>query len=122
MTEVVHYIEEEHYTLLHLNNGKVNSISHEVIDQFNKLLDKAEEQKKVVIITGKDGIFSAGFDLKTMTASPESALELVTKGSKLSLRMLSFPCPIIIACSGHAIAKGAFLFLSADFRIGVDGD
>jgi len=57
-----------------------------------------------------------------MTASPESAKELVTKGSKLSLRMLSFPQPIIVACSGHAIAKGAFLLLSADYRIGVEGD
>ena len=57
-----------------------------------------------------------------MTKSPESAKELVTKGSQLSLRMLSFPKPIVIACSGHAIAKGAFLLLSADYRIGVEGD
>jgi enoyl-CoA hydratase len=57
-----------------------------------------------------------------MTASPESAKELVTKGSQLSLRMLSFPQPIIVACSGHAIAKGAFLLLSVDYRIGVEGD
>jgi len=57
-----------------------------------------------------------------MTKSPESAKELVTKGSELSLRMLSFPQPIIIACSGHAIAKGAFLLLSSDYRIGVEGD
>jgi enoyl-CoA hydratase len=56
-----------------------------------------------------------------MAKSPESAKELVTKGSKLSLRMLSFPQPIIVACSGHAIAKGAFLLLSADYRIGVEG-
>ena len=57
-----------------------------------------------------------------MTKSPEAALELVTKGSQLSLRMLSFSKPIIIACNGHAIAKGAFLLLSADYRIGVEGD
>jgi enoyl-CoA hydratase len=57
-----------------------------------------------------------------MTKSPQSALELVTKGSTLSHRMLSFPLPIIIACSGHAIAKGAFLLLSADYRLGTEGD
>jgi enoyl-CoA hydratase len=32
--------------------------------------------------------------------------------------MLSFPFPIIGACTGHAIAKGAFLLLSCDHRIG----
>ena len=57
-----------------------------------------------------------------MTKSPEFAKGLVTKGSKLSYRMLSFPKPIIVACNGHAIAKGAFLLLSADYRIGVEGD
>jgi enoyl-CoA hydratase len=93
-----------------------------VIAGLNESLDAAEKENKVVILTGKSGIFSAGFDLKVMTASPESAKELVTKGSKLSLRMLSFPQPIIVACSGHAIAKGAFLLLSADYRIGVEGD
>jgi enoyl-CoA hydratase len=76
----------------------------------------------VVILTGQNGIFSAGFDLKVMKKSPESAKELVTKGSTLSLRMLSFSKPIIIACNGHAIAKGAFLLLSTDYRIGVEGD
>ena len=93
-----------------------------MIAGLNESLDAAEKESKVVILTGKSGIFSAGFDLKVMTASPESAKELVTKGSKLSLRMLSFPQPIIVACSGHAIAKGAFLLLSADYRIGITGD
>jgi enoyl-CoA hydratase len=122
MNEVVDYNSEEHYALITINNGKANAISHEVIEGINLSLDKALEEDKVVILTGQPGIFSAGFDLKVMTKSPDSAKELVTKGSKLSLRMLSFPKPIIIACNGHAVAKGAFLLLSVDYRIGVEGD
>lgn len=122
MNEFVSYQSEEKYAIITINNGKANAISHEVIAGLNESLDAAEKENKVVVLTGKSGIFSAGFDLKVMTASPESAKELVTKGSKLSLRMLSFPQPIIVACSGHAIAKGAFLLLSADYRIGVEGD
>jgi enoyl-CoA hydratase len=121
MNEFVTYKSEENYAIITFKNGKVNAISHEVIDGLNAGLNKAEKENKVVILTGQNGFFSAGFDLKVMTKSPESAKELVTKGSKLSLRMLSFSQPIIIACSGHAIAKGAFLLLSADYRIGVDG-
>ena len=122
MNEFVTYQSEENYVIITINNGKANAISHEVVAGLNAGLDKAEQEDKIVILTGTQGIFSGGFDLKVMKKSPESALELVTKGSKLSHRMLSFPKPIIIACNGHAIAKGAFLLLSADYRIGVEGD
>ncbi len=123
MTEsLVTVNEQEHFVLLTLNNGKANAINDDVIEQIHQGLDVAEAQNKVVILTGRDGILSGGFDLKIMKSSPKSAVELVTKGSKLSLRMLSFPQPIIIACNGHAVAKGAFLLLSADYRIGVAGD
>ncbi len=122
MNEFVTYKSEENYATITINNGKANAISHEVVAGLNAGLDKAEQDDKIVILTGTQGIFSGGFDLKVMTKSPESALELVTKGSRLSHRMLSFPKPIIVACNGHAIAKGAFLLLSSDYRIGVEGD
>lgn len=122
MNEFVIYQSEENYAVISIQNGKANAISHEVIEGIHACLDEAEKHQKVFILTGSSGIFSAGFDLKVMMKSPESAKELVTKGSELSLRMLSFPTPIIIACNGHAIAKGAFLLLSADYRIGVEGD
>ena len=122
MNEFVTYQSEDHFVVITIKNGKANAISHEVIHGLNRSLDKAQQENKVVILTGQNGIFSAGFDLKVMTKSSESAKELVIKGSKLSLRMLSFPQPIIVLCSGHAIAKGAFLLLSSDYRIGVAGD
>ena len=122
MNEFVTYQSEENYVIVTIKNGKANAISHNVIDGVNDCLDKAEQENKVVILTGQVGIFSAGFDLKVMTKSPEAAKELVTRGSQLSHKMLSFSQPIIIACSGHAIAKGAFLLLSADYRIGTEGD
>ncbi|MDP5105669.1 MAG: crotonase/enoyl-CoA hydratase family protein [Polaribacter sp.] len=122
MNEFVTYQSEEKYAIITIHNGKANAISHEVIAGLNLSLDKAEQDDKIVILTGTPGIFSGGFDLKVMSKSAASAKELVTKGSQLSLRMLSFSKPIIIACNGHAIAKGAFLLLSADYRIGVEGD
>ena len=122
MDECVKLTLEDNYLLITIDNGKANAISHEVLDAINNCLDLAEQGNKVVIITGKPGIFSGGFDLKVMKSSPKNALELVTKGSELSLRMLSFPTPIIVACNGHAIAKGAFLLLSSDYRIGASGN
>tara|TARA_R110002060_G_scaffold74589_1_gene83934 strand:+ start:1374 stop:2066 length:693 start_codon:yes stop_codon:yes gene_type:complete len=108
----------ENIATITLKNGKVNAISHQVITEINDALDQAETAGAVVILTSQPGIFSGGFDLKTMKESSASAVALVTAGSTLSRRMLSFPFPIIGACTGHAIAKGAFLLLSCDYRIG----
>ena len=121
MSQFTSYQEEEKYVIITLKNGKANAISAEVIDELNKHLDKAEADKKVVILTGTEGMFSAGYDLKTMTKSPKDATQLVTQGSTLALRMLSFPMPIIVASTGHSLAKGAFLLLCADYRIGTEG-
>ncbi|PSS46575.1 crotonase/enoyl-CoA hydratase family protein [Pseudomonas sp. BBP2017] len=121
MSELITYHLEDGIATLTLNNGKVNAISPDVIAAFNAALDQAVQDRAVVIITGQPGILSGGYDLKVMTAGPKEAVSLVTAGSTLARRMLSHPFPIIVACPGHAVAKGAFLLLSADYRIGVEG-
>ena len=121
MSDLVSYQLDDGIATLTLNNGKVNAISPDVIAAFNAALDQSEKDRAVVIVTGQPGILSGGYDLKVMTSSPEAASSLVTQGSTLARRMLSHPFPIIVACPGHAIAKGAFQLLSADYRIGVEG-
>lgn len=118
---LVDTIIEDNIATITINNGKVNVISPQVVEEINEGLDQAEAAGAIVIITGQPGILSGGYDLKTMQISAESATSLVTSGSKLTRRMLAFPLPIIVACSGHAIAKGAFLLLCADYRIGCNG-
>ena len=121
MSDLISYQLEDGIATLTLNNGKVNAISPDVIAAFNAALDQAVQDRAVVIITGQPGILSGGYDLKVMTSGPQNAVALVTAGSTLARRMLSHPFPIIVACPGHAIAKGAFILLSADYRIGVEG-
>ncbi|TWR82613.1 crotonase/enoyl-CoA hydratase family protein [Pseudomonas saxonica] len=121
MSDLISYQLDDGVATLTLSNGKVNAISPEVISAFNAALDQAEKDRAVVIITGQPGILSGGYDLKVMTASPEQAIELVSQGSSLARRLLSHPFPVVVACPGHAVAKGAFLLLSVDYRIGVEG-
>jgi len=121
MSDLISYQLEDGIATLTISNGKVNAISPDVIVAFNAALDQAVQDRAVVIITGQPGILSGGYDLKVMTSSPQNAVALVTAGSTLARRMLAHPYPIIVACPGHAIAKGAFILLSADYRIGVEG-
>ena len=121
MSDLVQYSLHDGVATLTLANGKVNAVSPAVIEAFNAALDLAQAAEAVVIVTGQPGILSGGYDLKVMASGPQAAIDLVAAGSTLARRMLAHPQPIIVACSGHAVAKGAFLLLSADYRLGVDG-
>ena len=121
MSELVTCQIADQIATITIQNGKVNAISHQVVDELNQALDQAELAQAVVLLTGQGGMFSGGYDLNVMRDSMTAAMALVEKGSTLARRMLSFPYPVIVACSGHAVAKGAFLLLAADYRIGVDG-
>ncbi len=121
MSDLISYQLDDGIATLSLNNGKVNAISPDVIAALNAALDRAEQDKAIVIITGQPGILSGGYDLKVMTSGPQNAINLVAAGSTLARRMLAHPFPIIVACPGHAVAKGAFILLSSDYRIGVEG-
>ncbi|HDZ39173.1 MAG TPA: crotonase/enoyl-CoA hydratase family protein [Marinobacter sp.] len=122
MTDFVEYTLNDGVATIVIRNGKANALSHEVFEELNQALDRAEQDKAVVILTGQPGIFSGGYDLKEMQKGPEEATALVTVGSTFTRRLAAFPLPVIGACSGHAIAKGAFIMLSVDYRIGVEGN
>ncbi|WP_152208200.1 crotonase/enoyl-CoA hydratase family protein [Marinobacter changyiensis] len=121
MTDLVNYQLSDGIATIVISNGKANALNHEVFDALNQALDRAEEDKAVVILTGQPGIFSGGYDLKEMQKGPKEASALVSTGSRLTRRLAAFPLPVIGACSGHAIAKGAFILLSVDHRIGIEG-
>jgi enoyl-CoA hydratase len=121
MNDLVSYQLEDGIATLTLDNGKVNAVSPDVIAAFHAALDRAVADEAIVIITGTPGMFSGGYDLKVMMSGPENAIALVAAGSGLARRMLAHPFPIIVACTGHAVAKGSFILLSADYRVGVDG-
>lgn len=108
--------------LIAMDDGKSNVVSPAMIKQLNQALDQAEQANAVVVLTGRSGIFSAGFDLKILKSSVKDAFNMLIGGFKLSRRLLGFPTPVVIACNGHAMAMGAFLLLSGDYRIGTKGD
>lgn len=105
-----------------MDDGKANVLSHAMWDELEAAFDQAEAAKAIVVLQGRAGIFSGGFDLKEMGKGPENALILTSRGSKMARRILSFPTPVIGVSTGHCIAMGAFLMLACDYRIGAAGD
>jgi enoyl-CoA hydratase len=121
MGTVVSYALDGRIATIGLDDGKVNVLSPALLAELDAALDQAEGERAVVVLTGREGVLSAGFDLGVLRAGGPDALGMVRAGFELALRLLSFPTPVIIACSGHAIAMGVFLLLSGDYRIGAAG-
>ena len=105
-----------------MDDGKANVLSHAMWDELDAAFDQAEEAEAIVVLQGRAGIFSGGFDLKEMGKGPENAILLTSRGSKMARRILSFATPVIAVSTGHCIAMGAFLMLACDYRIGAAGD
>ncbi len=95
MTELVSYELKDGVATIAISNGKANALSQEVFEGLNAALDRAEQDKAVVILTGQPGVFSAGYDLKEMQKGPKEAAALVKTGSSFTRRLAAFPLPII---------------------------
>ncbi len=121
MSDIVTYELEQPICTITLDDGKVNCLSPQMLDEINGALDQAEKDGSAVVLTGRPGKFSAGFDLAVVGRGGDEAVGMLIGGFRLAERLLSFPMPVVIACTGHALAMGSFLLLSADYRIGADG-
>lgn len=121
MSNLVSYHEAGPAAIVTMDDGKVNALSMAMFGEVNAALDRAGQAGATVVLAGREGIFSAGFDLKVLRAGGPQAAALVQAGFELSARLLAFPAPVVVACTGHAVAMGAFLLLSGDFRIGAAG-
>ena len=123
MDQLVTYTLDGSTATIAMDDGKVNALSPRMLGEIGAAFDRArDDPATVVVLTGRPGTFSAGFDLKVMRSDVVAALDMIIAGFRLAEKILSFPKPVVIACTGHAIAMGSFLLLSGDHRIGTAGD
>jgi len=121
MSDLLTYEHRDGVARVTLDDGKVNALSIAMLRELHAALDQAESDEAVVVVGGREGFLSAGFDLKVFREEPERLGEMLRLGADLSERILAFPRPVLVASSGHAIAAGSFLLLAADARIAADG-
>ena len=120
MSQPVSYHFENGISTITLDDGKVNALSVAMQADINAALDKAEADGGIVVIVGNQKMFSAGFDLKVFQTGGDELKQMLIGGFMLSQRLMTFPTPVIAACTGHAMAMGFFLLLSCDYRVGVN--
>ena len=122
MTRSVHYDLQDGIATIRIDDGKRNALSPKVFEELYQAFDRARADRAMVILTGREAVFSAGFDLKVMKRGGAEALRMLRAGYRLPARVLAHPYPVVAACNGHVMAMGVFLMLSADYVIGSRGD
>ncbi len=121
MSDLTAYEQSDGIATITMDDGKVNALGVPMLRELHAAFDRAEGEDAIVILTGREGRFSAGFDLKVFSDTPEQLPEMLTLGARLCERILTFPRPVITACTGHGVAAGCFIQLPADLRLGVEG-
>jgi enoyl-CoA hydratase len=121
VTSLVSYDCTESIATLTMDDGKVNVLSPQMLEELGAALDSAEQEAGVVVLTGRTGRFSGGFDLAILRGGGQPAIDMLDTGFALAERLLRFPKPVVAACNGHAIAMAAFLLNSVDYRVGAAG-
>jgi enoyl-CoA hydratase len=104
-----------------IDDGKANAYSPDVLHEVAQALDKAQGEARAVVLAGRPGVFSAGYHLPTMRTSPAAMRDLLAQGGRLLMDLFVYPRPVVLACTGHAMAAGAVLLLAGDRRIGAEG-
>ena len=120
--EFVQYEQQDGVATIRIDDGKRNALAQPVLREISEAFDRAEADDATVILTGRDSVFSAGFDLHVMKRGGMNAIRMLRAGYILPARVLAYPRPVIAACNGHSMAMGVFLMLAADYIIGSRGD
>lgn len=118
---VVNFQLDATTAIIQMDDGKANALSEAMIAELGDALARAEREAKAIVLTGREDRFCAGFDLKVMMSGPDAARALLARGADLLMRLYGCPLPLVVACTGHALAGGALVVLTGDIRIGAAG-
>ena len=121
MADLASYTLDNKVAVVQMDDGKANALSRPMIDALVASLARAEEEASAIVLAGRPDRFCAGFDLRVMMSGPDAAKDLLRAGSDLLLALYGATIPLVIACTGHAMAGGALVVLTGDHRVGAAG-
>lgn len=110
--------------VLSLDRGRSNAINSEMVSELHQMIRNIENDDSIagLILTGKDGFFSAGLDLiELYNYNEEQIKEFWIEFLSLVTSMVSFKKPMIAAISGHSPAGGCVLAICCDYRVMAEG-
>ncbi len=116
--------QENQIKIIQLNREKANALNYDLLKSILNELNEIERDDSVkgIILTGKDGIFSAGLDIVELYDKDKEYMKnFWILFSNLLLKIYSYPKLVFSAISGHSPAGGTVISIMTDYRIMVKG-
>jgi enoyl-CoA hydratase len=127
MTDLVLYEVRPPAAHITLNRpDKLNALSAELFDQLEAALDRAaaDDDVKVVVLTGAGRAFSAGFDLSEEAADqPPTAVQwrgVLARDVEVTMQLWRLPKPTIAAVRGWCLAGGCEVAMACDMIVAAE--
>ena len=105
-----------------INRPKVNTINAEVLEGLDAAVTQLSDDRetRVVLVTGKGSIFSAGADLSQFFSNSVAFMEFSRKGARVFRRLSEMPKLTLAVLKGYALGGGLELALSCDLRVATE--
>jgi enoyl-CoA hydratase len=117
-----HLVIERHgdVAVVRIDRPPANAIDLDLLRESEGFLEElAADEPAAVVLTGREGFFSAGLDLKAAPAlDADGQREMVSRVNRMFAGWYAFPRPVVCAVNGHAVAGGLILALCGDYRVG----
>ena len=108
--------------VVNVDDGADNILDVNTVNSLLSAFKTVQDHAGAVVLAGRPGCYSRGLDMETLQSGGEVASDLLHSGTELILRMVEFPRPLVVACTGHALGAAAVSLLSCDVRVGMAGD
>jgi enoyl-CoA hydratase len=120
MSEHISIEQRGEIALVRVDRPPANAMDVQLLEESIAALDEvAALERRAVVITGREGFFSAGADLKVVpTLGPSDQRKMVDGINRMATGWYGLERPVVCAVNGHAIAGGMVLALCADYRVG----
>ena len=115
----VSIVECEGTAVLTLDRPPANAMDLALLGDLVEAVQRlAADVPPAVVVAGREGVFSAGADLKAVPDyGPAEQRGMVEAINAMALGVYGLPCPVVCAITGHAIAGGMVLALCGDHRV-----
>lgn len=123
MTDSLTIDRQNDIVVLTMDDGKANALGPDLSAAISAAVADAEADPTVaaVVLAGREGRFSAGFNLDIIASGDQQAVgQMVNAGGSLVHQLYGCGVPVVAACTGHAVAAGALMLLGCDLRVGPD--
>jgi enoyl-CoA hydratase len=108
---------------LTLDDGKKNAFDVAAFDALHTAFDEAGSDARAIVLAGRDGVFSAGLDIKVLATRERAAIhELLVRFGSTLMRVWTEPRPTVAAATGHAIAGGTMFAMACDHAVAAEGE